>query len=349
MKLDSRNDSAFICFLNRILKSVGALAIFSVLAQAGVREASAQASIEIHPNSNSSGPLLKNYLSTKALHVESLISISSKNLILMDLVSFSENLEGAWDLLQTRIDFLEFPNPDFQMTHQELHQKIRRSLGIQDWQDRVSFFVPAKVRFQYNSQSFPVQRFKNELVRHVLQQCGPCRVRVEDIKLPFGRWDSSVQFDFSKVGVQRNFLASVQQRDQKFHVSGSLLIQKQAYVSLRQLFPGDLLEPKDLRREWVSVSLGGFSDWSLDDLIGRRMATAKSPLQAIVKSDLQKQLLVSSGQAVKAILQSESFEISQILISEQSGERGDQVRLKSLDGKKILSGQVIDNQTVRVD
>lgn len=363
MKLNCGNNSLSFIISKRILKDLGALvfalapAFPSAMASAPSQDSSVQTALKNHSNAKANadvnpkpvGTLSKAFSAPRALHVEAEISLSAKQILLMDLVSFSESLEGAWDLLQTRIDFSEFPNPDFQMTHQGLHQKIRKSLGVQPWQDRVSFFVPSNVRFHHAPQAFPVQRFKNELVRHVLQQCEQCRVRVEEIKFPSGRWDGSLQFDFSKVGVQRNFLASVLQRDQRFHISGSLLIQKQTYVSLRQLFPGDLLEDKDLRREWVSISLGGLADWSLEDLVGRKMASAKSPMQAIAKSDLQKQLLVNSGQTVKALLQNESFEISQIFISEQSGERGDRVRLKSLDGKKTLSGQVVDHQTVRVD
>lgn len=61
-----------------------------------------------------------------------------------------------------------------------------------------------------------------------------------------------------------------------------------------------------------------------------------------------KDLRVRKGDAVELIIDSEGFEVSAQAIAMQDGATGDDVRVKTLTGAVILTGQVTHHGTVRV-
>ena len=283
------------------------------------------------------------------LQVPAIIEISQgmDALRVMDLVELTERPGGDLDFLSLVVD-LPASASTGKLSHQEMHQALRTALKQRPPTDEITFFVPGEVQLISKRGAFPRLRFQNELIGVLGEKCTDCRFQIEGVRGPMLVDPSQVpEFDFSKVGLVSSFLVPIPSA--KKYVSGSLTVLRKTAVTTRWIEAGEKISAADVKMDWISSLRDLPQVFSVADLIGRELAISKSQFQAFRKSDFKKQNLVSQGQTVKALFETNVFEVTQALVAEQSGEQGEIVRLRSIDGKKTLLGRVVEAQTVRIE
>lgn len=122
-------------------------------------------------------------------------------------------------------------------------------------------------------------------------------------------------------------------------------------VPKHSLDPGHLIQKEDLEMKKVSHD-GSLKNMAHDmaSIVGREVR--KYPLKAhlpIRPGDLKKPQIAKSGQVVIARVQSPRLSVETQGVLMDAGAVGDRVRLKSMDGQKILQGRLMNAQVVHVD
>lgn len=181
--------------------------------------------------------------------------------------------------------------------------------------------------------------------------CDDCRVEFRDVKFPpFAVEDvADLKIGFKDLKWGGSFLLPVEfLGETQSYISGQVRLHRQGLQAARTLNALAVLNPSDLKSEWIDVTflkddLATYAD--LDGAVAKRFLALR---QTVLKSDLRLPQIVSRGQMIKVVAGNDTFEITSHFRAEENGSMGDYVRVKS-DQNKILSVRVIAPGTGRLE
>lgn len=163
----------------------------------------------------------------------------------------------------------------------------------------------------------------------------------------------SISIDLTNARPQGLSELSVKVSDQAGRVKRSskiraqLMIEVEVPVATRRLESGDLLSD-NVRWEWRDASRVSGDRLTKMDLSNRRVKVAIPSGDIVTVSRTELPQLVSRGDRVTIHVVGDGIKVSGMGIAEQSGSRGQMIRVTNLDSKKEVVGVIADKRVVEV-
>jgi flagella basal body P-ring formation protein FlgA len=218
-----------------------------------------------------------------------------------------------------------------------------------------TYFIPDSVRIKAKKNTVSKIGVQNQIISAINSKCPNCKVIFKDLRLPQileKNQYTSCELQTDALKISNSFVIPYVcyfgSQKKNFWVTGSIKVTAQGPVATRQLVPGERVSGKDLKLDEVDVTYARDGIARVEDLIGQSLNRYVSVNQPIFRSDVKKELAVTRGQIVKAIVGTENFEISSQAYAEEQGFVGDMIKVKNTETQRYLSGQIIEKGVVKI-
>lgn len=269
------------------------------------------------------------------IHFEREIEVSDRHeLTWDDLASVQEGTPGIFERLRS----LKW-NPR-SSPRENLRQWKREG-------SEVSFVVPAEVKI-LKTKGFSLQEFRRKLVNRLRSQCASCRFELQSVQGASSRVGPNWALDESSVKLSGQILVGVSDDKSSGWIPVRMKITRKALVLKRSILMGAKIQAADVETRDVEVSHQRETPLEPDDLNGIEAARGLSAGQALFPSDVRQEELVRRGQNVKIYSGNEYFEVSVTGSAEQSGRKGDLIRVKNPGSGKTVMGLVVGSGEVKL-
>ncbi len=131
-------------------------------------------------------------------------------------------------------------------------------------------------------------------------------------------------------------------------IQARLSIQTLVPLSLRRFQKGDLISASDYKWEWREASQSTMDVLTDRDVDGRVARGVIVNGEMILPSKVESPTLVNRGDRVAVVILSNGLKVSGVGVAEQSGGRGQSIKVMNLDSKKEIIGVVSDQRVVEV-
>lgn len=234
---------------------------------------------------------------------------------------------------------------------QEILSALREGLKSNDTLKKLNpiFKVPSQVAVSFSSSVISRQEAERKILNTLRAKCAQCEYQVSIHGTPV---PSSKQWamDMSSLATKGGFLVPVKDgvHQQIKWISGTIRVSKLTPVTTRMILQGEKLKSEDVRMEMTDVTFAkdnGLQSEEIEGKLAARMLPVGTPLWA---SDLKQEPAAKRGQIIKALLGDGTFEVSVYVEAQENGFIGDQIKVKNLETKKILSGTIEEKGVVRL-
>ncbi|MDB5038418.1 MAG: Flagella basal body P-ring formation protein FlgA [Bacteriovoracaceae bacterium] len=185
------------------------------------------------------------------------------------------------------------------------------------------------------------------------------RIQISDLigkGADFGTQAKDAPFDLDLSGVRDQGVSEIAVKffdktgrlTKLVRVSAKLFIQEQVAVARRALNSGDMIQKDDFKMDWRDVSTFRGSPIRSTDLAGRTVRSSIQENEVIYDGRIQKNQLISRGDRVKISIISKGLTVSGFGIAEDSGSKGQTVKVLNGDSRKEIVGIVTDVRAIEV-
>lgn len=180
------------------------------------------------------------------------------------------------------------------------------------------------------------------------------RITISDsLKLPEGKVDYEIAAPEQWEGWGNVSIAVVARQKERVVRNIPVRIEVEALadtvVTLRQIEHGASLTGADLALQKREITQNShLAARSIDAVIGKRARTTLRANQPVRADQVEKVPLISSGQMVTIIAETDVMKISVTGKARSSGAEGDIIRVQNLTSLKEIPARVIDRSTVQV-
>jgi flagella basal body P-ring formation protein FlgA len=177
---------------------------------------------------------------------------------------------------------------------------------------------------------------------------------LQDIMVPAG---STVRPEISQLSydpARGNFTAQIgivlpDQPAAQIHLSGSVIAMQQSLVAARRLSAGSILTSADVAPMRVRAALlHGAAPLSPGSAVGRTLRHDMAAGAPIGSADVAKTLVVQRGDRVRMSLVSDGLALTAQGIAAEAGARGDRIRIENPVSHRMVDGEVIGADEIRV-
>lgn len=175
---------------------------------------------------------------------------------------------------------------------------------------------------------------------------------IKDVLLPKGKISYWCQLNRSPVG---SFSVPI-----IFRLNGEIVSRTWVMAKTRLVIPvvvarypirrGEIITEEKLRiikKDISAIPKGMFV--KKEEVIGKRAKTNISVGRIIYKTMVEVPPVIKRGQRVRIVAESDTLKVTAPGVAKQDGRVGDVIKVQNLISKKIVSGIVVDSQTVKVN
>ncbi|SMC19377.1 flagella basal body P-ring formation protein FlgA [Desulfacinum hydrothermale DSM 13146] len=131
--------------------------------------------------------------------------------------------------------------------------------------------------------------------------------------------------------------------------AAEVVLKKRVLHAARPLKRGEIISPDDVEMREIEISDPSRSYvFQVSQAVGKRLVHAVSMGEPLELTSLDKPLLVRRGKTVTIVYQTPGIMLTARGKAKEAGGHGDWIRIVNLDSDKVLKGQVLDENTVRV-
>lgn len=234
---------------------------------------------------------------------------------------------------------------------------IVEKIQAADLVEKPKFEIPKFVLVESSQELIEEDLVKKKIMDKFYSLCNDCVVQLTSLKIPKLVVENDVDFkwnlDVSNLTLARSFSLPINvhyvDTHKNYWVSGDIKLIKKMPTATRNLSMGQRVQPDDIIYKEIDVI--SKMDWINADaeVIGQVLDRPVSIGLPIYKSDLKREPAIQRGQIIKVITGTEQMEISSQAQSEAAGFVGDIIKLKSMDGVKLMSGRVVEKGVVRIE
>lgn len=292
------------------------------------------------------------------LQVAELSTVRIGDPIRMSVISTADGVERHLNEKLNNIVVLEAVQKEgqFEFASSEIALALRKKLSFQELQ-QLTLKIPETVKVRAKRNHIYSSDLKNQILMTAGAQCGPsCEVTFNDFRTPEVTANYEVlsyRLDTSTVRGAGSFVLPLQvetsQGRLQLWVTGAIRLHKEALVAKRLVPAGQALTDDDVELRKVDISFSKDGTPTLEDLHGRITARVINVGQTIFFSDLKKAIGATRGQPVKIVIGDGEFEVATQGLAVDAGSIGDQIKVKSSESNKLLSGELIDKGVVKVE
>ncbi len=157
-----------------------------------------------------------------------------------------------------------------------------------------------------------------------------------------------IQWSSFKIEGRNQFRFLLNADEKNFWITGEFRWWQKVPVARRNLAPNEKLTIDDLELQSKDTTFATSYASKIEDLLGRTTQQVIAQGSVIDTRFLKVENLVEKGQVIQIQFQGDNFVVSSQAQAEQSGSRGDLIKIKNLDTQKILSGIVLGKGLVEV-
>lgn len=244
----------------------------------------------------------------------------------------------------------------FEFPSSEVALALRKKLSFQELQ-RITLKIPETVKVRGKRNHIYQADLRSQILSLAGDQCGAnCEITFSDFRSPELNATYEVlsyRLDTTALRGAGSFVLPLQvetsQGRLQLWVTGVLRLRKEALVATRLISVGQTVAEDDVQTKKVDITFAKDGTPSIEDLKGRIAARMISAGQTIYFSDLKKAIAATRGQPVKIVIGDGEFEVTTQGLAVDAGSIGDQIKVKSADTNKLLSGELIDKGVVKVE
>jgi len=216
---------------------------------------------------------------------------------------------------------------------------------------KAKFVLPSEVKMMRSRNAVSRMEVERKIRNQLAVSCQDCEVKIQISSVPsqlLSDWSMDMNIDLNKASLLIPIYSN-SEPDKKGWVVAEVKRYQTVPVLNRALKAFEVITADFLTFEKRLVSNWRETVLNKDSLIGMQATRFMNAGQSFLFSDLKKEQVLQRGQVVKAIVGSESFEVSISAQAEENGAIGDMVRVKNLDSQKIFAAKVIDRGVVRIE
>lgn len=297
------------------------------------------------------------------ISVQAKVMASEKRLRLLDFCE-PDRLPEEWKVLLAEVDLGPAPEAGREMSFkaQQVVHPLERLLAAQGMDPKQTVVhLPDKI--SVSRQQIPLTReqieelFKEFILKKASWKTedlviGPIsfsslpalpmgQLSVEVTASPHERFlgDVSVTMHFSVDGKEVRTL----------RVSSKIELNQEVLHTVRAMKRDEVITEADLQS--VRTNIASRPDRYLlhrDQVVGKRLLCGVGANQPLTPRDLEQPSLINRGDPVTILYQQDGIRLSTRGEAKEKGGAGERIRIRNLDSKKIILGQVLDSQTVEV-
>lgn len=297
---------------------------------------------------------------------EKQIELSAKSEYrLSDLVEVKTNSASLLNELENEVVDLN-TSKDHNLSANEIRQwflKLQAKSEIYR-SENPKLLIPMTVTIRFSKSAS--REHLARLIRNRLQtQCELCQVQVSSVSGMDRLRGLNWSLDLSNIKLGPSIMIPMQLQAAEFetaskaaspnstgmntqYLSAQLRISKMLWVTNKQIPYNTRIENQDLEQRIVDVSFAKETPVAKEQIAGSLTTRGLSAGVAIYPADLKREQAIKKAQLIRAIAGDSELEVTTSAMAEEGGFIGDMIKIKTLDGNKILSGVIVEKGSVRL-
>lgn len=235
-------------------------------------------------------------------------------------------------------------NPEkYVLAQKELVQilKTNPNFNSQNYQLK----IPQQVVIQVYQEKILAIEVERKIKNYLHSICGDCRFKVSLSKMPLVK-TSDWKIDFTGLKERGSFLLSIV--GEPTWVSGFVKTEKPVVVAQRDIRSGEELKAKDFSVEYADITYSKDALLKLEQIENALAVNHISAYSPLSSQQIKRKPAVLRGQQVQIQAGDEQLEVTAAAVSEQDGAIGEMIRLKLMGSQKMISGEIINKGTVKI-
>jgi flagella basal body P-ring formation protein FlgA len=285
-------------------------------------------------------------------------SVTGRYFTLGDIATISgDDNQRIDNLRQIRLGHTPAPGQSLVFTGELLG--VRLSASRSDFTG-ISWQVPPQFRITARSQLITGQRLASQ-AEHFLKErlvgsdvVITSVVQPHDVLVPPGETGVVVELPYGvKYNAPTNVSVGVMVDGQLYNTTNlrfDIKKYEQVAVVSRSLAARELIDSASItfeRRDIGRMPPGYFTD--VNKILGLSVKRQLVPGTAITDSMLEKPVIINRGKTVRIVAQIGDIEVSVPGIAMQHGSQGQLIRVQNANSKKMITGRVVDETTIRTN
>lgn len=272
---------------------------------------------------------------------------NQKNIYLIDIVD-SKKLAPQLKEVFSKVKISDAPGVGEKriLSNHVLSRLIRLRSREVAQSNQIQLIIPNQVIIENKGLQLSAKNLKTSLQRFWKESCQTCEFKIQRLSTPLiekqasnPEWKINYSGDLPKG--QFTYPLDLVYSDlskKRVWLQGQVKILKKVPVATRALNFGDRIFESDYKMKQMDVTHAYDSPAYLKSLVGRKVQRTTRAGAIIWSNSLEKQLAVRRGDSVKVIIGENQWELSLTAVSQQNGQIGDTISVKSSSTKKIISG-----------
>lgn len=234
---------------------------------------------------------------------------------------------------------------------EQVLKKIRTALQKDELlkSQNPAFKIPSKVKIDFSPNPISREEIQRKMRNFLATRCAGCEYRISIQTLP-AISETKWELDFSQMTTRGGFLLALREASgvQNKWISGTIRKYELTPVTTRLIQQGERIQNEDVRLEKTDVTYSKDGALRVEDVVGQAVTRALPIGTPIWTNDLKREPATKSGQIVKVILGDEILEVTTNMQAEEAGFIGDQIKIRNLETKKILTGLIVEKGVVKL-
>jgi flagella basal body P-ring formation protein FlgA len=212
-----------------------------------------------------------------------------------------------------------------------------------------TFKIPSNVKVEFSQNPISRAEIERKIKNFLATRCVDCEYKISIQSLP-AIAETKWSLDFSQMATRGGFLLALREASggQNKWISGTIRKYELTPVTTRLIQQGERIQAVDVRMEKTDVTYTKDGVLRVEDVHGQAVSRALPIGTPIWTNDLKREPATKIGQIVKVILGDDVLEVTTNMQAEESGFIGDQIKIRNLETKKVLTGLILEKGVVKL-
>jgi flagella basal body P-ring formation protein FlgA len=223
--------------------------------------------------------------------------------------------------------------------------------------EKIALRIPSRVTISRRKFQLRSADVEKELILQFKRQCSDCQIEIANLVMPamgpvsseVNEWNVHLNAELPRGSFSLPIqVHMVDGTKRTFWISGNVTIRRNVLVTSRALASGEHLQPQDYVLTQKDVTFATDLPAGENDVVSGVTARALAAGETIWRSGMRKELAIHTGDGVKVMTGTDSWQISIEGVSQGQGYVGDVIRVKIPRTQRIVSGTLKEKGVVEV-
>lgn len=265
------------------------------------------------------------------------------------IINWDDNLNNGFKNNESsKVSNSQVDSPEFISVFQRSLISLLR-MGRNECLEKVEIKIPHKIQIK-TTKKLSVEYLKNWIQKEIKNNLGSRMVELNNVNLPKVDCTQVNKLNWSafKVEGKNQFRFMLYVDDNNYGVTGDFRVYENVPVFIRPKRTSEKIVEEDLGWQRKDITFSNGIVLKSDELIGRTLKQSVSIGQVIEARYLKEESLIEKGQLIQVQYVGNDFILSAQAQAEQSGTKGDLIRIKNLETNKLFSATILEKGIVEV-